>query len=96
MSDPLEDFIDESIRLAISKGYPPTVFQRMRRDHQTVEAIERLVKSGEIQSGFKRMVELDLQDWTIEAAVTRFPGRFSQDAQDCARFRLDVATRGLL
>ena len=94
--DALEKFIDESIRLSISKGYPPTIFQRMRQDHGTVEAIERLVKSGEIQSGFKKLLQLDLMDWSIEAAVLKFPDRFSSDASECAKFRLRAAREGLI
>jgi hypothetical protein len=79
--DPLEAFIDESIRLSLSKGYPLDPFLRMRRDYKTVEAIERSVKSGEIQSGFKKLLSLGLRDWSIEAAVIKFPDRFSKDAQ---------------
>jgi hypothetical protein len=94
--DPLEKFIDESIRLSLSRGYPPTTFQRMRRDYGTVEAIERLVKSGEIQSGFKKLLHLGLSEWSIEAAVLKFPDRFSKDAIQCAEFRLRAAKEGLI
>jgi hypothetical protein len=36
----LEAFIDESIGVAVNRGYTPTIFQRMRRDHGTLEAME--------------------------------------------------------
>jgi hypothetical protein len=39
----------------------------MRRQHGTIEAIERLVQSDDIQSGFKRLQQLNLLEWTIEA-----------------------------
>ena len=61
----------------------------MRRQHGTIEAIERLVQSGDIQSGFKRLQQLNLLEWTIEAAVTKFPsGEFGRHARECAEWRL--------
>jgi len=90
-SDELEAFIEESLQRSSEKGYPATVFRRMRRDHGTVEAIERLVQTGDIQSGFKQLVKLNMREWTIEAAVLRFPGRFTKNAWDCAQFRLRIA-----
>jgi hypothetical protein len=84
----LEAFIDETIKLAKARGYNPTVFIAMRRQHGTIEAIERLVLSGDIQSGFKRLRQLDLLDWTIEAAVTKFPDEFGHHARECAEWRL--------
>jgi hypothetical protein len=56
-STALEAFIDETIRRAKEHGYNPTVFQGMRHQHGTLDAIERLVQSGDIQSGFKRLKE---------------------------------------
>lgn len=87
----LEAFIDESIRLSVAHGYQPTIFQRMRRDYGTLDTIERLVRSGDIQSGFKRLKELNLLEWTIEQAVIQFSDEFTRDASECARWRLDQA-----
>jgi len=87
----LEAFIDRSIELAKARKYIPTVFIGMRHQYGTLEAIERLVQSGEIQSGFKRLRQLDLLDWTIEAAVTKFPDEFSRNARECAEWRLTQA-----
>ena len=84
----LEAFIDETIKRAKQRGYSPTIFQGMRRQYGTLLAIERLVQSGEIQSGFKRLKELDLLDWSIEAAVVKFPSEFSRNARECAQWRL--------
>jgi hypothetical protein len=92
--DDLEAFIDESIRVSAKNGYFPTVFQGMRARHTTVGAIEKLVVSGELQTGFKRLQELGLaKDWSIEAAVLKFPEKFSKDAIECARFRLDEVSK---
>jgi hypothetical protein len=87
----LEAFIDESIKRAKERGYHPTVFQGMRSQYGTIDAIERLVQSGDIQSGFKRLKELGLLEWSIESAVVRFPSEFSRNALQCARWRLEQA-----
>lgn len=90
-SPELEAFIDELIRRAAEKGYHPTEFMTMRRDYKTIGAISRLVRQPELQSGFKRLESLGLLDWTIEAAVERFPHEFSRDDIECAAFRLRQA-----
>jgi hypothetical protein len=71
-SPDLEAFVDEGIRLSKQSGYHPHVFVRMRQQHGTIRAIEKLVRSGDLQSGFKRMAEIGLLDWSIEEAVVRF------------------------
>jgi hypothetical protein len=90
----LEAFIDKSIELAKERGYNPAVFIGMRRQYGTVDAIERLVQSGDLQSGFKRLKQLNLLDWTIESAVTRFPTEFSRNARQCAEWRLQRVQSG--
>jgi hypothetical protein len=87
----LDTFIDESIRRSIKAGYRPTVFVGMRARHGTVEAITRLVQSGEIQSGFEKLRQLGLLEWSIEAAILKFPDRFTASARECAEFRLRLA-----
>jgi hypothetical protein len=37
--------------------------------------------------------ERGLLDWSIEAAVLKFPDKFSQAAQACADFRLNVLAK---
>jgi hypothetical protein len=87
----LEAFIDESIRLSHENNYHPTAFKGMRTRYGTVAAIERLVISGDIQSGFVRMRQLGLLDWTIEAAVLKFPDEFSRGVREAAQWRLEQA-----
>jgi hypothetical protein len=87
-SPELEAFIDEGIKLSIERGYHPTIFVGMRHTHGTIDAIERLVQSPDIQTGFHRLHQLNLLEWTIEAAVRRFPSEFSNDARQCAEWRL--------
>jgi hypothetical protein len=92
-SPSLEAFIDKSIELSKARGYNPTIFTGMRHQHGTIEAIERLVQSGDIQSGFKRLQQLNLLEWTIEAAVTKFSGEFGRHARECAEWRLAQVTK---
>jgi hypothetical protein len=87
-SPELEAFIDRMLELAKPRGYVPTIFISMRRQYGTIDAIERLVQSGDIQSGFKRLRQLGLLERTIEAAVTKFPNEFSRHARECAEWRL--------
>lgn len=88
-AEELEAFINESLRRSAPLGYVPTRFMEMREDWGTAEAIRRLVVNGEVQSGFKRLVQLGLIDWTIEAAAIRFPKIFNKDIRAAAQFRLD-------
>ena len=85
----LEAFIDEGITKGRIAGYIPSEFIAMRVRYQTVPAIERLLKAGAVQSGFRRLQSLGLLDWSIEAAVQKFPDQFSREAQEAAAFRLD-------
>ena len=84
----LEAFVDTLIKLAKEHEYNPTIFQGMRRQYGTVDAIEKLVQSGDVQSGFKRLKQLGLLEWSIEAAVVKFPTEFSSNARQCADWRL--------
>jgi hypothetical protein len=84
----LETFIDEAIRRCARAGYHPTVFQRMRHQHGTLEAIARLLPSGEVQTGFKKLKSLGMLDWSIEAATLKFAEEFTLTERQCAEFRL--------
>ena len=90
-SQELEAFIEEGHRRAVARGYPNTGFMQMRARYGTIEAITRLVKRGEIKSGLRRMIELDLADWTIDAAVANFPKCFPPEVRAAAQWRLSRA-----
>ena len=92
--DELESLINELVRLAAAKHYTPTTFLRMRTRWGTKEAIKRLVISGDIQSGFTRLATLGLVDYSIEAAVMKFPGYFDKDVRAAAQWRLDQVKIG--
>ena len=81
--------------MSAQKAYYPTTFIGMRKRYGTAEAISRLVVSGDVQSGFTKLKKLGLLDYTIEAAVMKFPDEFSKQAQECAAFRLRLVQGGI-
>ena len=93
-SGALETFIDETMKRSAEKGYHATTFIGMRTRHGTVSAISRLVASGDIQSGFTKLKKLGLLNYTIEAAVMKFPDEFSKSDRECAAFRLSLVEGG--
>jgi hypothetical protein len=89
-SDLLDILIEEGIRQSIQAGYPtPIFYMRTLMNLGTVPGISRLVLSGTIQSGFRKLCEMGLSDWTCEKAVLHFPDRFSSQVVSVAKFRLD-------
>lgn len=76
------------LRVCRKHEYTPTVFIEMRRQLGTARAVSRLVQAGENQAGFRRMVDLDLADWTAEAAVLKFPCASTRDDIACTQSRL--------
>lgn len=95
-ADPLEAWVDESIQRAQARGYNPHIFMGMRDRYTTVPVMERIVASGEIQSGFTRLKQLGMLDWTVAAGILRFPDRFTEDARAAAQFRIDHADDPIL
>jgi hypothetical protein len=87
--DPLDAWIDEATRQCAERGYRGPIFERMRRKHGTVGAMERIVKTTDIQSGFVRLKELGILQWSIEEGVCRFADRFTSEALVYAQFRLE-------
>ena len=90
----LEAFIDETIKRSKAKGCHPTKFIGMRQSLGAVPAISRLVQNSEPQSGFWRLHELGLLEWTIEAAVEKFPAEFTPSDLAYAPFHLRRARQG--
>lgn len=87
----LEAFVDEGIRRSKAAGYNPSVCMRLCETRGTKRAIEQLVISGDIQSGFKKMSELNMLEWTLENAVVRFRELFSTEHVAAAEWRLQQA-----
>lgn len=85
----LEAFIDSATRRLADRDYVPDEFLGLRNQLGLVQAITQLVEGSEFKGGFLRVLELGLVDWSLEAAVTRYPDRFSNltVAYACARLR---------
>ncbi len=88
MDDPLEAFVHEGIRRSGERGYHPTTFEAMLDRHTTEVAISKLVETGEIQSGFRRLQQLRMLEWSMEAAVIYFHDRFARNTRESAEWRL--------
>jgi hypothetical protein len=90
-SDPLEDWVDKAIRRCAAAGFPPGRFLAMWATHTTVGAIERLMNTPFEQTPLHRPKQANLLEWSLEACVLEFPGRFKQSIRDVARFRYNHA-----
>ena|SRR5205823_8835001 len=88
MDDPLEAFVHKSIRRSGERGYYPTTFEAMLDRHTTDVAISKLIETGDIQSGFRRLQQLRMLEWSMEAAVIYFHDRFARNARESAESRL--------
>ncbi|MBM7482675.1 hypothetical protein ACVWWI_004013 [Bradyrhizobium sp. USDA 3686] len=84
----LEEFIDASIESSAELNHIPTRFMEMRRKLGTIAAIKRLVEQSEEQSGFKWARASGLLDWSLEAAVVKFPELFAGITIGYAKARL--------
>ena len=92
----LRKWVAESLRLSIKRGYKAGHFIEMWMANRSERTLERLVISGEIQSGFARMVEIGLIDWSMEQGVINFAPLFTNpEVVDAAKFRLNLVKLGL-
>jgi hypothetical protein len=93
----LEAWFDRASQAAIKEcrllGYTPTAWVSMIRQVGAAEAARRLLVSGDIQTGFSRLVRLGRPDLTIEWAALddRWGTLFSDQHQAAARWRLQQA-----
>lgn len=81
--------IDESIKI----GYRPERMIGMVNEGDPVQVAKRLVVSGDIQQGFREMINRGRPDLTMECIMLRseFAGLFTADELDAARWRLQQA-----
>jgi hypothetical protein len=85
-----EEAVEECRRL----GYVPTAWiAMMRGPGGAVAAARRLLASGDMQSGFERLIRMGRRDLTVEQAVLDDYWRplFSELHRDAARWRLAQA-----
>lgn len=91
LGDRFEGRLRDAIRLSIELGYVPTVIIQMLDNHGWEETVDRLIPSGEIQIGPRRMAELGRLDLTIESIMleSEFRPLFPPRHLEAAQWRLD-------
>jgi len=82
--------LHDSIVQCISLGYRPSDFIEMLDKTDGVALAKKLVATGEIQSGFKRVKSLGRPDLAMECIMLEdeFSGLFTYDERAAARWRL--------
>jgi hypothetical protein len=82
--------VQEALAEARDLRYYPTRFEQMLAELGAVNLAKKLVISGELQDGLKKMSKLGRKDLTIEAMVLepRFATLFTKDEKQAAQWRL--------
>lgn len=92
----LEQSFDAKIRDALREcyrlGYYPHDFEGMLANSTAVKLAERLVKSGELQTGLKRLAQMGRIDLSVESIMLEpeFEALFKSSVRDAARWRLEL------
>ncbi len=96
LTDRFEAELRETVRVAKTIGYSPTVFNRMLSDHGGVTTAKRLIVSGDIQSGFERLAKLGQPEISMEATMLKpeYQSLFTTDELNAARWRLSQVAGG--
>jgi hypothetical protein len=96
----LEEDFEEACEGAVDEcrklGYLPTAWIKMMRGPGGAPAAaQRLMVSGDIQSGFERLIRMGRTDLTIEQAILDDYWRplFEERHREAARWRLPQASR---
>lgn len=78
-------------------GYNATYFEQMLNTMPAREVAVRLVQSGELQSGFRRLAEMARLDLSLEAIMLNEPfcTLFARELLDAARWRLAEVERAV-
>lgn len=87
----LEAYADTMLHRAAEKGFRPIVLIRLRETYGTVRAFSKILRTDDIESGFRQMKQLGLVEWSVEAVVVRFTREFDQADVQLARRRLELA-----
>jgi hypothetical protein len=82
-----EERLWDSIRKSIALGYNPTRFTDMLKTWGGVGVAQRLVASGEIQDGIKKIVALGHPE--LSMLEPQFDSLFTEGELAAARWRLD-------
>jgi uncharacterized protein YktB (UPF0637 family) len=96
----LDELFEARVRSAVAKcrelGYNPNDFQQMLDSSNAVTLAQKLVTSGNIQSGLKKLSSLGKPELSIESIMLEpeFHPLFSQQILAAARWRLDQVQPG--
>ncbi len=90
LADRFEAELHEAVREAKAIGYHPTEFVRMLNDHGGVATAKRLIVSGDVQSGFKRLAKLGRLDISMERKMLmpEYKPLFTDGELEAAEWRL--------
>ena len=86
-----EERLWDSIRRSIALGYNPTRFAEMLKTLGGVGVAQRLVTSGDLQDGIKKIVALGHSELAMESIMLepQFTSLFTEGERAAARWRLD-------
>jgi len=91
----LERQFEAKVRAALREchqlGYHAHDFESMLTNASAVKVAEKLVVSGDIQSGLKRLAQMGRPDLSVEAMMLepQFELLFAKSLRDAARWRLE-------
>ena len=91
----LEKSFDAKVRAALLEchriGYHPHDFEGMLANTTAAKLAEKLVISGELQTGFKRLAQMGRLDLSVEAIMLgpEYESLFTSPVRAAARWRLD-------
>ena len=86
-----EQRLRDAIRASIALGYNPTRFTNMLDAYGGVGVAKRLVASGELQDGIKKIVAMGHPELSMESIMleAQFATLFARGELAAARWRLD-------
>ena len=85
----------DGIAVAAVAGYYPQRFVKMMERQDVVSLCKQFVKSGELQSGLRRLNDMGLIEHSLEHLVAhdeRFKGLFTKMEREAAVWRLSQLT----
>lgn len=90
-----EQEIRESIEESARIGYHPSRFIKMLQDSDAISVAKKIVASGELQDGFKKLKALDRLDLALESIMLKpeFSKLFTKQELKAAKWRLDQVKR---
>jgi hypothetical protein len=86
-----EERLWDSVRQSVALGYNPNRFSEMLKTWGGIGVAKRLVASGEIQDGIKKIVAMGHPELSMESIMLEphFASLFTEGELQAARWRLD-------